>query len=137
MRLLGYQNPTGRCQGCPLFDELRSCCDNRNRNSPCNNINGFECDSFFTYCLRTFGSQDSQEGGCSNRDSITSDFNINDNSVTDFSRARVLGLDNPFLLQGLENSYIVSVSDVHVAYVCLDDKCKLYTCIYDIVLQQI
>ena len=100
VKLLGYQNPT---QTSFSDSGQRRCCDIHS-NSGC--AEG-QCDSFFTYCLRAFGDDDSQEGGCSNRERMTSDINGDDESI-DFSRNRVLGLDNPFHLQGFSNDYTVS-----------------------------
>ena len=106
MRLLGYQNPTQRCRECPLRNGFRSCCDNHTISDSCS---GLECDSFFTYCLRAFGDEDSQEGGCSDsNERVISSINTNDGESIDFTQDTVLGLDNPFHLQGLRNDYAVS-----------------------------
>ena len=106
VRLLGYQNPTQMCQECLLSDGQRSCCDS-NDTSGC--IIGFRrCDSRFTYCLRSFGNQSSQEGGCSDSSRrMTSSVHFNYGSI-DFTQDKVLGLDNPFHLQGLRSKYTVS-----------------------------
>ena len=110
VRLLGYENPTGRCQACQvLLNGIRSCCDDFGKSDGCTDDDR-ECDSYFTYCLRPFGSQDSQEGGCSNLDNserMTSNVSSDDGSI-DFTQDIVLGLDNPFHLQGLTNDYTVS-----------------------------
>ena len=110
VRLLGYENPTGRCQGCPFHNGFRSCCDSFNRNDRCTDGDR-GCDSYFTYCLRPFGNQTSQDGGgCSDRDNseiMTSQANENDGGVN-FFQSTVLGLGNPFLFQGLTNNYMVS-----------------------------
>ena len=107
VRLLGYQNPTGTCQECPLINEQRRCCD-REDTSGCT-MGNRRCDSFFTYCLRSFGNEDSQEGGCSDRESMRSDTNQDDDDPIDFFQAiKVLNLDNPFHLQGLTSDYTVS-----------------------------
>ena len=58
----------------------------------------------FTYCLRAFGNQSSQEGGCSDpNERMRSGPNWDDGSI-DFTQDKVLGLDNPFHLQGLSNA---------------------------------
>ena len=110
VRLLDYENPTQRCQGCRFLDSgFRSCCDDFSRSDRCTDGDR-ECDSYFTYCLRPFNFLDSQEGGCSDLDSserMTSSVNSNDRSI-DFTQDIVLGLDNPFHLQGLTNDYTVS-----------------------------
>ena len=60
-----------------------------------------QCDSFFIYCLRLFGDEDSQEGGCSDTNKIMRSGTIwNDGSI-DFTQDTVLRLNNPFHLQGL------------------------------------
>ena len=45
MRLLGYDNPTQRCQDCPIVQSVDRSCMGTDR-----------CDSYFIYCLRTIGS---------------------------------------------------------------------------------
>ena len=106
VRLLGYQNPTQRCQECPLHDEFRRCSDDDNRNDGCGGNR--RSDSYFTYCLRPFDSQDSQNGDCSDPNKrMRSSRNLNDGSI-DFTQDKVLGLDNPFHLQGFSNDYTVS-----------------------------
>ena len=104
VRLVSYNNPTGRCPGCRLSgnDEV-GCCDTF-RVETCEDSQ--RCDSFFVYCLRPLNS--TVEGGCANFETKTSNSNLNDGPV-DFSRSTVLGLPNPFLLQGLTDAYTVSV----------------------------
>ena len=103
VRLLGYENPT---QTSLRNSGQRRCCDIDNLDtSVC--IRG--CDSYFTYCLRPFGDEDSREGGCSDsNERMISSINTDDNESIDFTQNRVLGLDNPFHLQGLNNDYTVS-----------------------------
>ena len=103
VRLLGYQNPT---QTRFRDSGERRCCDGGD-SSGC--TEGFRrCDSRFTYCLRAFGNQSSQEGGCSDpNERMRSGPNWDDGSIN-FTQDKVLGLDNPFHLQGLSNNYTVS-----------------------------
>ena len=69
---------------------------------------GRRCDSFFTYCLRAFGDEDSQEGGCSDpNERMISSTNWDDGSI-DFTQDTVLHLNNPFYLHGLRSDYTVS-----------------------------
>ena len=92
--VFGYDNPTGRCQ----CDGSPRCCDNSGTTN-C----GRRCDSYFRYCLRTI---ESTERGCSYFDSRMSARNNNDGSL-DFSRSTVLNLENPIILRGLTDTYMV------------------------------
>ena len=75
VRLLGYQNPT---QTSLNNDGQRRCCD-IDSTSEC--AEG-QCDSYFIYCLRPFGDEDSQEGGCSDsNERMISNTNRNDGSI--------------------------------------------------------
>ena len=94
--VFGYNNPTGRCQGC---GSARGCCDD----FEAKNCSKFLCDSFFIYCLRTIGSS---ESGCFSFGNRISYINTDD-GLLNFSRSRVLGLENPVILQGLTNAYTV------------------------------
>ena len=98
--IFGYNNPTGRCQGCPRRSGTRACCDDFDSTS----CSGSDlCDSMFTYCLRTIGSSGSD---CSYFGTQTSNINVADGPLN-FSQYRVLGLENPLILQGLTNIYMV------------------------------
>ena len=109
VRLLGYENPTQRCRECRLINNLRSCCDDFSRNDQCTEGDR-ECDSYFIYCLRPFGTSNAQEGGCSNFEKMVSSVHTDDGMI-DFSQSEVLGLDNPLHLRGLRDDYTdVSVS---------------------------
>ena len=98
--VFGYNNPTGRCQGCPRRSGTRACCDDFDSIS-CSGSD--HCDSRFTYCLQTLGSTDSD---CSYFGTRTSTINVADGPLN-FSQNRVLGLENPLILQGLTNTYMV------------------------------
>ena len=98
--VFGYNNPTGRCQGC-VHDDTRGCCDDFRRTS-CSDSE--LCDSYFIYCLQEKGST---ESGCSHIGNQRSTHNINDGPLN-FSQSMVLGLENPIILQGLTNTYMVS-----------------------------
>lgn len=100
--VFGYNNPTGRCQDCPLHDDTRACCD-RFQTTECEGSD--LCDSFFVYCLRTIGSTGR---GCSYFGNQTSNFNRNDDGSINFSQNTVLGLENPIILQGLTDIYMVT-----------------------------
>ena len=106
VRLLGYENPTQRCQGCRSFTSgVKSCCDDFSRSTRC--IDGRQCDSYFIYCLRPFQTEDYQQGACSNFDGkVQSAANMDDGRI-DFSQSLILGLDNPFHLEGLTQNYTV------------------------------
>ena len=95
--VFGYNNPNGRCQNC---GDLRGCCDEFDITS-C--FGSDRCDSFFTYCLRTIGSTGR---GCSYSGNQRSDRNTDDRPL-DFSQNMVLGLENPIILQGLTETYMV------------------------------
>ena len=110
VRLLGYENPTQRCLS--NGGQRLSCCDDFRRQDRCTDGDR-ECDSYFIYCLRAFQTRDSQEGGCPNSDrTVTSDVNTDDGMI-DFSQSTVLGLNNPFQLQGLTEDYRVSYTSVN------------------------
>ena len=101
VRLYGYDNPTGRCQGCVSLGQV-GCCD-RHDTMECSS---FLCDTYFHYCLRSLGSQ---EGGeCSYFGSVTSSATLDDRPI-DFSQSTVLGLSNPLILPGLTNQWNVSL----------------------------
>ena len=112
VRLLGYENPTQRCQECRAFRSgVKSCCDYYYRSTPCDGDR--KCDSYFMYCLRPLQSQDFQEGSCSNSDrTVTSAVNTDDEMI-DFTQSKVLGLNNSFQLQGLTEDYRVSFYAVY------------------------
>ena len=106
VRLNGYNNPTGRCQGCvsETTPNIMGCCDQHNTTL----CSGFlMCDSYFYYCLRALGSQG---GSCSYFGNMTSSSIFNDASI-DFSQSTVLDLDNPLLLPGLTNAWNVSLNE--------------------------
>ena len=116
VRLLGYENPTQRCQGCRVFGSgVRSCCDDFSRSTRC--VGDRKCDSYFIYCLRAFQTRDSQEGGCPNSDgTVTSAVNTDDGMI-DFSQDIILGLENSFQFQGLTKDYTVSLKvSLHALY---------------------
>jgi hypothetical protein len=97
--VFGYNNPTGRCQGC---GDLQGCCDGFGSTN-CASIQFNLCDSYFNYCLRTIGST---ERGCSYFGNQRSNSNTGD-APLDFSQNMVLGLENPITLQGLTDTYTV------------------------------
>ena len=53
VELFSYDNPTGRCQECPLLMGQHSSCDDQNRNNRCYDSDDIRpCDIFFIFCLR-------------------------------------------------------------------------------------
>ena len=102
VRVFGYDNPTGTCQGCLNDEGEHGCCDEFSTTSSCDGF--LQCDSYFTYCLRPFGSEG---GDCSGFTRRRSNTNLNDGFV-DFNRSTVLGLENPLILSGLTDGYRVS-----------------------------
>ena len=123
--VFGYNNPTGRCEDCSsqFLGGVQSCCDNRASTS-CTGRD--RCDSSFTYCLRTIGSTGS---GCSYFGIRRSDSNTDD-THQDFSQSMVLGLENPLVLQGLTNVYLVLMSrlhiTIHVKFYCFVGECNMH-----------
>ena len=111
VRLNGYENPDGKCidPNCPLRMNTHSCCDNFGKFGDCNRPDR-ACDSYFIFCLRTFGTQREilynycQENYNGTR--LTS-VNVND-GLLNYTNKTVLGLENPFLLPGLTEEYKVS-----------------------------
>ena len=103
--VFGYDNPTGRCQECLNKGFNHSgCCDEFFR---LNNCSGSTlCDTFFVYCLRQPIGRTGR--GCSYFGNKTSDFNPDD-SLFDSFQSPVLGLENPIILQGLTNAYMVYI----------------------------
>ena len=80
---------------------IKSCCDGFDGSS----FTCCRCDSFFMYCLRNV---DTLTAGCPESGTIMrSTVNLNDTSV-DFSQNNVLGLDNPLIFQGLNDTWNVS-----------------------------
>ena len=105
--LFSYDNPTGRCQDCPIYDGEHSCCDRDDRNRDCRNHNDRRCDTFFRFCLRPLYTTGRD---CSYRDSVTSNTNWQEREAIDFTQVPTpLGLDNPLSLPGLTDSYTVSM----------------------------
>ena len=104
VRLNGYTNPTGRCQGyqTPCCDGFATVCSGSNL-----------CDSYFTYCLRPFGDIREPPVGCtrSSNEYRNISFINTDDRPLDFSQSTVLGLNNPQVLSGLEGPYEVSDHD--------------------------
>ena len=105
VRLNGYTNPSGKCNGDNCFPGMNQqiCCDGGGTDK-C--MGRERCDSFFVYCLRPLGTVDM---GCPNNETrAVSFFNVNDGPSVDFSLSRVLGLSNPQNFPGLGNAYQVS-----------------------------
>jgi hypothetical protein len=107
VRLNGYANPTGQCEGCEItFGWIQTCCDIQDINMATDDcIEERRCDSYFIYCLRPIGDR---ELDCSSSEyRITSSANPNDGPLN-FSQSTVLGLSNPQVLSGLRGAYNVS-----------------------------
>ena len=114
VRLNGYDNRDNSCINCPVHEQpdgstLYGCCDDHNRdNGDCRDDR--QCDSYFIFCLRPFGSErgiyDCQT--LYNGTKVTS-VNEDDRSI-DFTNEILprLDLENPFLLPGLTEEYEVS-----------------------------
>ena len=108
VRLNGYSNPTGKCghsDNCYTSSgDQTYCCDSFDTD----NCSGDEmCDSYFTYCLRPFGSVQLTPPRCSTDEYRgISTVNRDDRSLN-FSQSTVLGLSNPQMLSGLEGPYNV------------------------------
>ena len=113
VRLNEYENREGKCiGGCPRdeADTTHSCCDDFSRFSNCDGMNR-QCDSYFIFCLRPFGSR-RVTYDCRNLYNDTRMTSVNDNDgPVDFTSSTVLGLENPFLLPGLTEEYEVSNYD--------------------------
>ena len=108
VRLNGYTNPSGQCQGC---DWILNCCDIPPEILPIgittnDCIGERRCDSFFSYCLRPFGDRKLYCSASEYRN--ISAVNSNDGPLN-FSQSRVLGLSNPLVLSGLRGAYKVSI----------------------------
>ena len=109
MELFSYDNPTGRCQDCPLRIGQHSCCDDQNSNNRCYDSDDIRpCDTFFILCLRSLNST---ERDCSYVARVTSDTDWQGRDLPiDFTQApTLLGLDNPLSLPGLTDTYTVSI----------------------------
>ena len=105
VRLNGYSNPTGKCghveHGCQTNTPGEFyCCDGFDTTCSGNEW----CDSFFVYCLRPLG--EDRLGCLANETRAESSSNKNDMPIN-FSRSRVLGLDNPQKFSGLGDAYKV------------------------------
>ena len=110
VELLGYDNPTQRCQDCRRGQFADpGCCDFYDRTICTRQVN-YRCDSYFFYCLRTIGHSGRN---CSYFGNRTSDSNLDDGLIN-FNLSSVLGLENPLQLQGLTDVYAVSYLLVHV-----------------------
>ena len=107
VRLNGYTNPSGKCQDCYWTS---NCCDIPPEVWPINiNTNDCigerRCDSYFNYCLRSFGDRELYCSASERRN--TSSINSNDGPLN-VSQSTVLGLSNPLVLSGLRGAYKVS-----------------------------
>ena len=109
VRLNGYENPEGKCVDCPPNQTTHSCCDDHERFSNCDGNR--QCDSYFIFCLRPFGSQ-RERYDCQTLYDDTKVTSVNRNDAElepmDFTSEMVLALENPFLLPGLTEEYEVS-----------------------------
>ena len=106
VRLNGYTNPSGKCNGDNCFTDNRQhqfCCDSHDTDT----CTGSErCDSYFVYCLRPLGTVDM---GCPNNEMRAKSLsNEDDGPGIDFSQSKVLGLSNPQNFPGLGDAYEVS-----------------------------
>ena len=113
VQVFNYSNPSGRCRDCQLssYEWIASCCDDTEDFDVCSGSQ--RCDSYFTYCLRPFGSEGK---GCEDKENRTSTINEDDQWMN-FSRKTVLGLENPLKLPGLTNgdrSMVCSLSPIAV-----------------------
>ena len=98
----GFINPSQQNLECDDSRCFYACCDGVvPTSSLCR-----RCDSFFTYCLREFGTL---TAGCPEGGNVMrSDTNIDDWSI-DFSQNTVLSLDNPLIFQGINDTWNVSI----------------------------
>ena len=119
VRLNGYSNPTGKCGHVKHRCQTNTpgefyCCDSYDTTCSGNE----RCDSFFFYCLRPLG--EDRLGCLDNETRAESSSNENDRPIN-FSRSRVLGLDNPQKFSGLRNAYKVrQVSSICQKFTCRD-----------------
>ena len=95
-----YTNPLQARILCSSCDDT-VCCDGHDGLGGC-----LRCDSFFTYCLKNVDTRtdDFPEDGTT----MMSDVNPDDASI-DFSQNTVLGLNNPIVFQGLNDTWNVSI----------------------------
>ena len=104
LTVFDYDNPTGTCydpQECVREGQHR-CCDVNLFFPECT---GFRrCDSYFTYCLRSLGSEGQ---GCSGYEERISSRNQDDSDPIDVTQSMVLGLENPLILRGITDNYDV------------------------------
>ena len=92
---------------CHSGGNVHSCCDDFRRLDDCNHPDR-ACDSYFIFCLRTFGTQRERYNCQENyKGTRVTSANIND-GVLDYTNKTVFGLENPFLLPGLTEDYKVS-----------------------------
>lgn len=91
VKLNSYSNPNLECANCRNGE--RGACDTRSIN----------CDNVFSFCLMNI---DSNSMECP-PGSLSSTVN-DDSAQIDFTAATVLGLPNPFILEGLSNILAVS-----------------------------
>ena len=107
--LNGYANPDGKCIACPRGMNTNSCCDDFGRFKNCNHPDR-ACDSYYIFCLRTFGTERERYNCQKNyKGTRVTSINVND-APLDYTNKTVLGLENPFLLPGLTEDYKVSSS---------------------------
>ena len=109
VRLNGYENRDGKCIGCPrrMNTDASSCYDDFGRFGDCNHPDR-ACDSYFIFCLKTFGTWRERYNCQQNYEGTrVISVNVND-ALLDYTYKTVLGLENPFLLPGLTEEYKVS-----------------------------
>ena len=99
--VLFYNNPTNVCAERPF-----SCCDRLLENGdPCTEET--RCDNLFQYCLRPSNTTASARSCTSLVGSeVISEVSL-DGATIDFTQSIVLGLPNPFILEGLTERFEV------------------------------
>ena len=110
VQVLSYSNPTNTCggSGCQcnrtlLHDRGCRCCDVAGGTSSNCDEDINSCDNIFTYCLRrTLLSL----SNCDGSERMTTRTNWN-GAPLNFKNETVLGLPNPFILEGLDSQWMV------------------------------
>lgn len=125
--IYSYNNPTDRCASCTSSSNMQSqrgCCDNHNNFGVCSQDE--LCDPGLLFCLLPLSS-------ISNRDCVDNTidasplFAPNATSVTiNAIQNTFLGLDVPFLIEGISNEWMVSINNfqamAHITnYICMHD----------------
>ena len=122
--LHSYSNLQHTCVRCNVFG-LNGCCDEyRLRDPQCTGI--YRCDTFFSFCLVPVGSISFNPPIHCGGPSTDTATQFDSDETIDFVSGAVLGITNPFVLNGISNLWTVyEVSNHLITSHCFAHKLTL------------